>query len=447
MFSPSIGHNTWRSHWPIALLVITAMIGPGISYGPIYLFHLVLPAIGIHLFRSRGLPGIIARIKELRLPMVFLAVTLIWYGLSVAWAVDRVGAVRYLAILSICVLYVFLLLMLVRDRTALNVLLFSAGAIVAADVLLGLLETYTDLRWPISRYSFHAHLFGRENDLHELIITEKARAYVLSSPTGFHWNSNHYSTVLAFAFPFAVLLLPRMWALLIGAAMLLLVGAAGARLAFLAMIIMALLLIAIAEGKRLVPFLLVLLTFATFTVGPAFEQVWTLKVAEMSDFIDRIVELPKFFEGHDRIELDEGTSPGRRKHASMLCFAALQETMGLGLGGGNSRWYLLEHWAEPSEPISDPHNWWVEVLAEGGILYAIVHFGFWALLWLRMVQRWLQQGRTPQGNILPAVAIAIIGAVPAGISPSSMVYFLPLYTLLAIAILVAYPSKPQTTDR
>jgi teichuronic acid biosynthesis protein TuaE len=119
------------------------------------------------------------------------------------------------------------------------------------------------------------------------------------------------------------------------------------------------------------------------------------------------------------------------------------ETKGLGLGGGNSRWYLLSNWSEETKPISDPHNWWLEVLCEGGLIYTLAYSAIWLWLWKLLVVRWRRARERWIGMLSLALAVALIGAVPAGISPSSMVYFMPLYTLFALAVLVAFPSAIQ----
>ncbi len=442
----SLPENEGMMRLCIVLLVGSALVGAGIGYGKLYLYHLVLPFVAFITWRGLGVSALRDRLIVLRLPLGFVVVTLVWYGLGVIWAADKGAVVQYFLIMSLCYACTVLLLILVDSPGRFRLLLFTIGVVVGVEALIGVFEVFMDFRWPISRFSWHAPLFGRTNDLAELLTTPRATAYINSSPTGFHWNPNHLATLLAIVFPFALVLPPRAWAWLFAAVCLLLVAAGGARLAYLAMLLMALLMVIAAPRRSLVPGAFLIGVMLFFTIGAAIPGSKNEKFHEFAALTPHINGFISADDGED-IPQDE-TSTGKRRHASELCLQSVIETRGLGLGGGNTRWYLPSRWTQDGEPLSDAHNWWVEVLSEAGVPYTLLYIAAWALIWTGAVRRWFRERGTWMGAVSFALAVALVGLVPAGISPSSMVYFLPLYILFAVGVLVALPyalhADPET---
>jgi hypothetical protein len=335
---------------------------------------------------------------------------------------------------------------MVRDRDTLKVVLLTIGAIIGLECVLGLAEAFTDLRWPVSRLSWNAHLFGRENDLEILLQDHKARDYILGSPTGFHWNPNHFATLLAFAFPFFLWLRPRSLALLSGIVFLVLVGAAGARLAWLSIMLMLVLMIIFRPRHSVVPAIVLGMILMGASMS-AYLKVTSVKVKEFALLTRQVTGVPLFGSAGDGPDPEEtSASEGQRRHAMELCFQSLVDTKGLGLGGGGSRQYLLKNWDRPLKPISDPHNWWLEVLCEAGIPYTLLYILVWGGIWVRVVIRSRREIDPMMRRLCASMSVALIGCVPAGVSPSSMVYFLPLYGLWALGVLLAYPAALQQLD-
>lgn len=431
-----IPHERWRHLW-LAALTASACIGPGLSHGKVYLFHVVLVLAWAWLL-LRDRVGTFERLKQLEAPVRwFLLVFAGWALLGLAWAPDHSSAVA--AIIRAFMGYGLLLalVLLVRDRRHFMGIATVAGITLGAELVLDLFEVFTPMRWPISRYSEIAHLFGRPNDLFELSSDPKVAAYLNTSPTGFHWNPNDMCVCVMALVPFAWQWSRRWLGMLVTLAVLLVVIAAGARLIYLALGMMAVAGIYFSRSRWSAVALLatmVLLSTNMFRSSYSSEK----KLREVQVFSRMLVGADVDKAQLQRLgDLDkpEG-STGDRKALLRLGLRSVKDTRGLGLGMGGASPYLAEHWESDRRPVTDLHNWWIEVLAEGGILLFAAY-----LLWLG----WLSWGawkahRTGCEPLAAPLLLLLVGFVPAAIAPSSIAYLLPMYVFLALLILTRDPS-------
>ena len=111
---------------------------------------------------------------------------------------------------------------------------------------------------------------------------------------------------------------------------------------------------------------------------------------------------------------------------------AFKESYGLGVGGGNSQ--VVQKESDNTHGIFSMHNFWIEILVEGGALV----FGLWVVWYFLLLRRsylWWRR-KIPEENrrLSAAVSLSMIGAVIAIISISSAIYFLPFWLLLALAV-------------
>ena len=430
-----IRHERWRHLW-LAALTASACIGPGLSHGKVYLFHIVLVlAWAWLLLRDRA--GALERLKRLEAPVRwFLLVFAGWALLGLAWAPDRSSAMAAIVRAFIGYGLLLALLLLVRDRRHFAGVATVAGITLGAELLLDLFEVFTPMRWPISRYSDLAHLFGRTNDLFELSSDPKVAAYLETSPTGFHWNPNDMCVCVMALVPFAWHWSRRWLGTLVTLAVLLVVIAAGARLIYLALAIMAVAGIYFNRSRWNALALLaamVLLSTNVFRSNYSSEK----KLREVQVFSRMLagVDVDKAqLQRLGDLDKPEG-STGDRKALLRLGLRSVKDTRGRGLGIGGSSPYLTEHWAKDRKPVTDLHNWWIEVLAEGGVFLFAVY-----MLWLG----WLSWGtwkahRTGREPLAAPLLLLLVAFVPAAVAPSSIAYLLPMYILLALLILTRDP--------
>ena len=82
------------------------------------------------------------------------------------------------------------------------------------------------------------------------------------------------------------------------------------------------------------------------------------------------------------------------------------------------------------------HNFWLELLTEGGIVFAGT-FALWygALLWF-LFKAFTTAVSPYIRRLAAACSLALIGLMPAAISPSSAIYIAPIWILIGFSIAV-----------
>jgi teichuronic acid biosynthesis protein TuaE len=111
----------------------------------------------------------------------------------------------------------------------------------------------------------------------------------------------------------------------------------------------------------------------------------------------------------------------------------LARTWGMGVGVGN-----FEAWIETAAvydtlDILNPHNWWIELVTEYGVLITLGYLTFFASLLWAAWQGWKQtQG---EEKWLPEALSLSLAIFPlAAISPNSFLDYLPHWLVLALAL-------------
>jgi len=102
----------------------------------------------------------------------------------------------------------------------------------------------------------------------------------------------------------------------------------------------------------------------------------------------------------------------------------LYSTAGFGVGAGNAEYYLL----------TNPHNWWLEILIDYGILifvgYIIFYMGIIQNLWKLYHKKQTREEKM----ICEALLVSLVGFFLASISSSSIMAFKPQWLLFAFAL-------------
>ena len=121
----------------------------------------------------------------------------------------------------------------------------------------------------------------------------------------------------------------------------------------------------------------------------------------------------------------------------------LVSTSGFGVGGGNFAPTLdatLQYSHLFTSGIIDPHNWWIEILSEYGIVMFCLYFGFLFFLYLRH-RAAIRARFHPVLHHLPLFLLAFLLA---GVGPSSFVNLSWQWLYVAIIVIA---SSGATTAR
>ncbi len=421
------------------LLVISAVMGPGISFGPFYLFYLIMAIyVGFRLiFEKKLFLSSIVDVFRLKQNYFFIF-TILYFLIWLPFAESQFYAAKHLFFISVGYCFSILIISRTNSLKDIEFLIRCLAFIFLFDLLIGTLEATQLFRWPISKLSEINHWFGRENQLHEVLESNSSRAYVFSMPTGFHWNPNHFSSVLTLGFPF-FLFHKKYWVSSLGMLLtVVLIVSAGAKLSFLAAIGVVLfsLLFFRSYWKQIITLMVILAFFISggFHI-PAFKA--SKKMVEVKSL---------FYSSADDEPVESNdSSVGYRMALIKEGLEIYKENPFFGVGGGNSQSILKEKGGIGKYKITNFHNYWLEIPVEGGAFYYLV-FLVWVFSHLMRIIKYLIQKQTNNKARYFTVSLltAGVGFFFSSIGASSIYGFLPFYILIGLLTSISlslYKSK------
>jgi teichuronic acid biosynthesis protein TuaE len=355
--------------------------------------------------------------------VLFLGFWTAWTLVSLLWAEDKVAGIRYTVFLTMMASLTVGTVLAVNDLRTLRIALLLLLLVFGAALGIALLEILTDFRLPTS-----------------MLVGTPAR-YQWAATSIFH-NQNDFATYIALWMPFLLaapflvrrisVVLPAIACAFLSALCLLYTGS---RTNLLALIVIAPAMLAVlalrrgTKGKRW-----------QWVVGMAF----LLAVACFLFLGARgelpLLRLPWIGVQHWRFdtletEIDEGFGSGGTR--INLIEGGVRVALGsrlLGVGPGNAEYHLRQ--IPGLEAVPNLHNWWLEVLVNGGVLVFAGYLAFYGiLLWgLFRVARDTGDGLTA----LAATSLfaALVGYVLGSLSPSSAIHFTPMWIHFGLGLAV-----------
>ncbi len=404
-----------------AAIVGSLAAWPGFRTLSLFRILYVLLSLGAisWLFLNRRVPSNV----HVKAFLFFLAFWIVWSLLSLLWATDKAAGIKYSIFLIMMASIAGATVPAISTVGTLRRALLLLFMVFGVSLSIGLLEIATDFRLPTSM------LVG---------LDERYQWAV----TSFFHNQNDFATYIALWLPF-LLAVPfftqRMGLILIAVAGILLAIVCfvhtGSRTNLLAFALTLITLLAIAAARfgltakwrQLLPGLIVLL-------GAAVAMFLGMRG------LLPVVAVPDIGVQHWRFDtLASEVSVGAGSGGSRIAVIggglhALRDSYFLGLGPGNAEHYL-QHTAN-LERVYNLHNWWMEVLVNGGILVFVGYLLFYAAL---LGNLFLVAVRT-EGRFLAFVAAslfaALMGYVFGSLSPSSAIHFTPMWIHFGLSLAV-----------
>jgi hypothetical protein len=180
------------SYFILVFFVISVLIGSGVRYSNIYLFHiLILPALIISLSVAYYENRLLSTLKSTSILWLVLG----WYMVSYNWTLDKSFGKTYLTIMFLTFSTVFISQNFIISSKISNAIKYFYYVWIL-QMVLGFLEIYTIFRYPISKISKYNHLFGIDFYKEEYINSEWPRA------TGLSWGANDFSVFIILGMPF-----------------------------------------------------------------------------------------------------------------------------------------------------------------------------------------------------------------------------------------------------
>ena len=415
--------------------ISSAFIGVAVSYGDFYLFHfilIILTIMWIYNLKENKYQLSLINYKKKYVPTLLFIFA--WYLLSLFWTPNLQMGLKYNFYIFCGLALTLAIVSFSSNMEKFDKVFRILCVFFFAEIFIAFLESLTNFRMPISSYSSIALLFGKEpinfSDLGTPILYSNFKP-----PTGFRWNTNDLAICMVLGLPFFM-------------------GSKKTSLKFFG--ILAITLIIAMTASRAV-FLALLLSFSVYLffikkqIGTLI-FIWVASIALLLSMISlkdsdnpRINELANSLEALSLYfsgEIDVGGSIEWRRDLVENGLTAFSKTYGLGLGAGGT--VANQELIGPvAGRFTSMHNFWIELLVEGGLLVGIV-FSIWVF---SMLINLYKISRISTDNNLKyysqSLFLSFIAFIPAAVAASSTIYFFPMWIMFGMSITVINLSKTQ----
>ena len=417
----------------ILALIISAFVGVAFSYSVFYLFHfvlLILSTIWIYQIKDNEFRLNINLLRKNHI--ITLIVILLWYLISLFWTPSIELGLKYIFYIFCGLVITLSIVYFSETITKLNRVFNLLSIFIISEIIIGLIESFTSFRMPISSYSALAPLFGKV----PVNFSEFDNIFFYSGikpPTGFRWNTNDLAICMIISLPFFLCskkTLIKVFGIL---SITTIVVMTASRAVFLAMLLIYSLYLFFVK-KRIGTLLLIIVT----SVGIlwSMSQLRESENPRINELANSIEALTLFFGG----QLDVGGSIEWRRELVNNGLEAFYNSYGLGIGAGGS--VANQEIVGPvAGRFTSMHNFWIEILVEGGVFIAII-VSFWLL---SIINKLFFISRTTKNHNLKyysqSLFLSVTAFIPAAIAASSTIYFFPMWIMFGISISVISLSK------
>jgi len=417
----------------ILALIISAFVGVAFSYGDFYLFHfilLLLASIWIYKIKDNNFLLNLNLFSKNHIPT--LIAIFLWYAFSLFWAPSLELGFKYIFYIFCGLTLTLSIVSYCSSIDNLNKIFNLLSIFILIEIMIGLIESFTTFRMPISSYSSLAPLFGKE----PINFSKFDNIFLYSSirpPTGFHWNTNDLAICMVISLPF-FLCSKKTFVKFFGIlAITTIVVMTASRAVFLANILVYLCYLFFIK-KRIGTLSIILITTAGILWGMS--ELRESENPRINELANSIEALTLFLSG----QLDIGGSIEWRRELVDNGLNAFYNSYGLGLGAGGTV-ANQEIIGPVAGRFTSMHNFWIELLVEGGIFVAII-ISFWLI---SIIYKLFIISRTITNQNLryysQSLFLSVIAFIPAAIAASSTIYFFPMWIMFGFSISVILLSK------
>lgn len=402
----------------IMFLIASGIFGASLSYNKIYLYHIFIVLVILNLILSE--PKKNFSLMHNRLPskmLNFFYFMIGWYTLSVFWSIYPIYSIRYMVYILSGAFYSLSVIYYINvEKDKLNRVYLLTATIFIFIIMISMLEIFADIKVPrlpnSSSYKSASAFFGNINNLSTVLV-------ILLPFFLFHRNLFiKYSGSLA----------------IIG-----MVFMNSSRANILAIVAIIIIHFFAYRGvikyskieKRILILGIIVLSIYIFNNSPGI-------IRNSYYALERYINMSKI-EGNDSI--------GVRQRLIYNGINALKESKGLGVGGGASL-YVQEK-IRSTKGTTSMHNLWVETLVEGGLIFFMV-FAAW---YLSLIKQLYFISYKSDGHCMryysASTSLALIGFIPAAVSPSTTIYMLPMWLLFgfSLAVINVYKGKRESKNQ
>ena len=280
---------------------------------------------------------------------------------------------------------------------------------------------------PTSSYSPYAIFLGKE----PINFSQFDNIFLYSNirpPTGLHWNTNDLAVSMIIVLPFFLCnknVFIKFFGILSITSIIIMTAS---RAAFLALILTYTFYLFFIKKKIGTLTLILTISFGIFWTMFQLRESENPRINELANSVDA---LRLYLSG----DIDVGGSLEWRRELIENGLEAFYNTYGLGLGAGGSA-ANQEIIGPVAGRFTSMHNFWIELLVEGGIIIGLLIF-----VWISsMTQRlFLIMKNTSSSNLKyysESLFLSLTAFIPAAIASSSTIYFFPMWIMYGFIISV-----------
>ena len=408
------------------VFIISCVVGVGISYGNLYFFHIILFSLFLYsiLLLKKNTFKININFFS-RNYIYFFPIFFSWYFLSLFWSINKLYTLQYLFYIFCGIAIVFIISINFSSEKKLRKALKIAGITFSIEIVLSFLESLTPFRLPVSPFSSVVTFFGREPSL-QPTLDSFAIPSLIQPPTGFQWNPNDLAITMIMLIPFFLFSRKNLIKWIAVSAITVIIIMTSSRTVLLSMGILFFTYF-ILYKKHLTTIALILLLFTVF-----FTQLDRLKESrnsQISDIANTFSAIQNFV--NDDVII--GQSVSIRRELALNGIQALKNTYGVGVGAGGSI-AVQEKLGGVDGRITSMHNFWLELIVDSGILLSSLFFLWYISLTWNLFKLGIQSKNRELKYLGKSISLCMIVFVPAAISASSVIYFLPMWLMFGFAI-------------
>jgi len=402
----------------VAFFLASAVLGYVVSYEKLYLFHL---ASAFYLFSLFTSVVKLSRRKLASMQLLFLFY--IYSAVSLVWSPDILNGLFFLFYFANGILIVFVIVNYAKTPEKLYFCFKTLSIFLILNFLVGFLETTGYFRLPVSPY------FGKNH----------------TWPSGFNSNLNNFGFVFIIIFPFFFLHRNK--------------------LVKLSALFLAIWFSYFLESKGYILSLSLLFCFFALTSldGRSFFGIFLISIicvlgfmifnfSFLEEVFSSVRQFPALAQVGVGLELmaegniDTNDSTGTRAYFYLYGLREFFASYGLGLGIAGIGTILAENanTAAGGFSIISFHNFFLEMLIDFGFIPFFVMM--YAYLWL--IYKLYSDGRRSSNYMLgyfsKACGLSLLVALPASISPSSIIYVFTFWIVIGFSMAVYHLLKLDT---
>ena len=409
-------------------LIASSVIGVAISYSDLYLFHILSGILFVFWFyRLKENQYRFDYKKLFNKYLTFLYMMFIWYSISLIWAPDIQLAFKYLFYIFCGLIISFSIINYSYSLDRLNSLFKTLSIFFIFELFISLIESVSSFRMPISSYSDISTYFGKDSD----VFVDQVNILSFSNfnpPTGFHWNTNDLAISMLMLLPFFLCNKKNIIKLFGAIFITTITIMTASRAVFLGLLLTYCLYLLLIKKK-----VGILISIWIFVVS----LFWSMNFLSESDNprVNEIANSIEALESYLRGDIDIGGSLAWRRELINNGINALYETFGLGLGAGGSNANQISI-GPVAGRFTSMHNFWIELLVEGGIIFSILFFYWYSRIIYNLFLITKKRDCEELNYYSQSLFLSMIAFLPAAVAASSTIYFFPMWIMFGMSISV-----------